>query len=120
MLDSTPDSGLANAGRFVGVQAAFVSPVIFLFALAGVAVAFYRGLVLRESNWLLLALTSGPTLLFFLFHALSAKFLPQWPSSAYATAILAAVAAFARQAEDPLERPWLSRTHLPPLISIAG
>jgi 4-amino-4-deoxy-L-arabinose transferase-like glycosyltransferase len=109
VLDSTPDSGLANAAAFLGVQAAFVSPVIFLFALAGLAVAFYRGLVLDESNWLLLALTSGPTLLFFLFHALSAKVLPQWPSAAYATAILAAVAAFARQAEDPQERPWLRR-----------
>ena len=94
-LESSPDGGLANMGAFVGIQAAFVSPLIFAFIIAGVAVAIWRGWRRQEANWLLLALTAAPTLLYFLVHALSAEVLPQWPSGAYSTGIVAAVAAFA-------------------------
>ena len=80
---------------FVGIQAAFVSPLIFVFIVAGLVVALARGLRRQEANWLLLALTSAPMLLYFLLHALSAEVLPQWPSAAYAAGVVAAVAAFA-------------------------
>ncbi|HYA05387.1 MAG TPA: hypothetical protein VEF90_05805, partial [Xanthobacteraceae bacterium] len=89
------DGGLANMGAFVGIQAAFVSPLIFAFIIAGLAVAIWRGWRRQQANWLLLALTAAPTLLYFLVHALSAEVLPQWPSAAYSTGIVAAVAAFA-------------------------
>jgi hypothetical protein len=48
----------------------------------------------------LLALAVAPMLLYFLIHALSAEVLPQWPSAAYAVAVVAAVAAFADPASD--------------------
>jgi 4-amino-4-deoxy-L-arabinose transferase-like glycosyltransferase len=95
VLDSSSDGGLANAGVYLGVQAAFVSPLIFSFALAGMGVAAWRGIFERRANWLLLALTSAPVFLFFLLHALTGNVLAQWPSAAYATAILAGLAAFA-------------------------
>jgi 4-amino-4-deoxy-L-arabinose transferase-like glycosyltransferase len=94
-LDVSSVGGLANMGAFVGVQAAFVSPLIFIFIVAGLAVAVSRGLRLQEANWLLLALTSAPVLLYFLLHAFSAEVLPQWPSAAYPAGVVAAVAAFA-------------------------
>lgn len=103
-LDASPDGGLANMGAFVGIQAAFVSPLIFGFAIAGVAVAVWRGFRRNEANWLLLALTSAPMLLYFLMHALSAEVLPQWPSAAYPAAMVAAVAAFAPRANEPARR----------------
>ncbi len=116
-LDTSPDGGLANVGAFVGIQAAFVSPLIFGFAMAGLGVAVWRGLRRQEANWLLLAAVSVPMLLYFLVHALSAEVMPQWPSDTYPAAIVAAVAAFAPQpkalSSRRLERyrfeaaPWL-------------
>lgn len=100
-LESSPDGGLANVGTFVGIQAAFVSPLIFGFAIAGLAVAVWRGLRREEADWLLLGLVGAPMLLYFLAHALSAEVLPQWPSAAYPAAIVAAVAAFAPRAKEP-------------------
>jgi 4-amino-4-deoxy-L-arabinose transferase-like glycosyltransferase len=94
-LDVSSVGGLANMGAFVGIQAAFVSPLIFAFIIAGLAFAVARGLRRQEANWLLLALTSAPMLLYFLFHAFSAEVLPQWPSAAYPAGVVAAVAAFA-------------------------
>ena len=93
-LDTSSDGGLANMATFLGIQAAFVSPVIFIFIIAGLAAAAWRGLERQEANWQLLALTSAPILLYFLIHAFSAEVLPQWPSAAYAGGIVAAVAAF--------------------------
>lgn len=104
-LESSADGGLANMGAFVGIQAAFVSPLIFAFIIAGLAVAAWRGWRRQEANWLLLALTAAPTLLYFLVHALSAEVLAQWPSAAYPTGVVAAVAAFAPSAKDPDHRP---------------
>jgi len=103
-LESSNDGGLVNMAAFVGVQAAFVSPLIFAFAVAGVAVAGWRGWRRQEANWLLLAVTAGPTLLYFLAHAFSAEVLAQWPSAVYSTAIVAAVAAFAAPANGPPRR----------------
>lgn len=94
-LDHSSVGGLDNMATFVGIQAAFVSPLIFGFIIAGLAVAFARGLRRQEANWLLLALTSAPMLLYFLLHAFSAEVLPQWPSAAYAAGVVAAVATFA-------------------------
>jgi len=94
-LEVSSVGGVANMSAFVGIQAAFVSPLIFVFIIAGLAVAVSRGLRRREANWLLLALTSAPMLLYFLLHAFSAEVLPQWPSAAYPAGIVAAVAAFA-------------------------
>jgi hypothetical protein len=104
-LHSSPDGGLANAAMFVGGQAVFVSPLIFGFAVAGLAVALLQGWRRQEANWLLLALTSGPMLIYFLVHALSAEVQAQWPSAAYPVGILAAVAAFATRTGDPKPRP---------------
>ncbi len=103
-LDSSPEGGLANIGAFIGIQAAFVSPLIFVFAMARLGVAAWRGLRRQEANWLLLAAVSAPMLLYFLVHALSAEVLPQWPSAAYPAAIVAAVAAFAPRAKEPARR----------------
>src|SRR5215831_4101289 len=100
-LDVSSDGGLGNAGAFVGIQAAFVSPLIFAFIIAGLAVALTRGLRRQEANWLLLALTSAPILVYFLIHALSAEALPQWPSAAYPAGVIAAVAAFAMPQSAP-------------------
>lgn len=94
-LDSLPAGGLGNVGAFVGIQTLFVSPLIFAFAIAGLAVASFRGFFRQEANWLLLAAAAAPMLAYFLLHALSAEVLPQWPSAAYAIAVIAAVAAFA-------------------------
>jgi len=94
-LDHSSVGGLDNMAAFVGIQAAFVSPLIFVFIIAGLAVAVARGLRRQEANWLLLALTSAPILLYFLLHAFSAEVLPQWPSAAYAAGVVAAIAAFA-------------------------
>jgi hypothetical protein len=80
---------------FIGIQGAFVSPMIFMFVIAGLAVAAWRGLFRRQANWLLLALSAAPLLLYFAIHALSSEVLAQWPSAAYATGILAAVASSA-------------------------
>ncbi len=104
-LDSFPDGGLGNVGAFVGIQTLFVSPLIFAFALAGLAVASLRGFFRQEANWLLLACAVAPMLAYFLVHALSAEVLPQWPSAAYAIAVIAAVAAFAPRQEAPERRP---------------
>ncbi len=98
-LEMSSDGGLANAGAFVGIQAAFVSPLIFVWAIGGLGVALWRGLRWQKPNWALLALASAPMLLYFLVHALSAEVLPQWPSAAYPAAVIAAVAAFAAQAQ---------------------
>ncbi|HVO91851.1 MAG TPA: glycosyltransferase family 39 protein, partial [Terriglobales bacterium] len=105
-LDVSSEGGIANAGAFVGIQAAFVSPLIFIFVIVGLAVAASRGLRRQEPNWLLVALISAPMLLYFLFHALSAEVLPQWPSAAYSTGIVAAVAAFAVPPDGPCWRPF--------------
>jgi len=101
---SAADSGLANMGAFIGVQAAFVSPLIFAFIVAGLVVAAWRGLRRQEANWLLLALTAAPMLLYFFAHAFSAEVLTQWPIAAYPTGIVAAVAAFAAPASGPDRR----------------
>jgi 4-amino-4-deoxy-L-arabinose transferase-like glycosyltransferase len=115
VLDTT-NGGLGEVGDFIGVQALFVSPLIFAFAVAGLAVASFRGFFRQEANWLLLACAVAPMLVYFLIHALSAEVLPQWPSAAYAIAVVAAVAAFAPRhgaaAQAPLVRyafaaaPW--------------
>jgi 4-amino-4-deoxy-L-arabinose transferase-like glycosyltransferase len=94
-LDHSPVGGVDNMAAFVGIQAAFVSPLIFVFIIAGLAVAAIRGLRRQEANWLLLALTSAPMLFYFVLHAFSAEVLPQWPSAVYAAGVVAAVAAFA-------------------------
>ncbi len=99
------DGGLGNAGTFVGVQALFVSPLIFVFAVAGLVVASYRGFFRQEANWLLLAAAVAPMLVYFLIHALSAEVLPQWPSAAYGIAVVAAVAAFAPRQDGPAQAP---------------
>jgi 4-amino-4-deoxy-L-arabinose transferase-like glycosyltransferase len=104
-LDSFPDGGLGNVGAFVGIQTLFVSPLIFVFAVAGLVVASLRGFFRQEANWLLLAAAVAPMLAYFLVHALSAEVLPQWPSAAYAIAVIAAVAAFAPHQETPERRP---------------
>jgi 4-amino-4-deoxy-L-arabinose transferase-like glycosyltransferase len=104
-LEFSSVGGLANIGTFVSIQTAFVSPLIFVFIIVGLAVALLRGLRRQEANWLLLALTSAPMLLYFLLHALSAEVLPQWPSAAYPTGVLAAVAAFATPGSTFGQRP---------------
>ena len=106
VLDHSPEAGIVNVGAFLGVQAAFVSPLIFLFALAGSGVALWRGLRGKEANWLLLGMTAAPTILFFIVHALTDKVLAQWPSAAYSTAIVAAVAAFMPRDYGAPGRSW--------------
>lgn len=103
-LDSSADGGLANLGAFIGIQAAFVSPLIFAFAIVGLAVAAWRGWRLQQADWLLLVAVSAPMLLYFLVHALTAEVLPQWPSAVYPAAILAGVATFAPRANNPARR----------------
>ncbi len=105
-LDSA-DGGLGNAASFVDVQALFVSPLIFAFAVAGLAVASWRGFFRQEANWLLLAAAAGPMLVYFLIHALSAKVLAQWPSAAYGIAVVAAVAAFVPRRDAPDRGPFV-------------
>ena len=102
-LDVSSQGGIANLGTFLGIQIAFVSPLIFIFIVAGLAISFWRGWRRQEANWLLLALTSAPVLLYFLVHALSAEVLPQWPSAVYSIGCVAAVAAFTMPI-DPLSR----------------
>ena len=94
-FESSPDGGVTNLGSVVEVQAGFVSPLIFAFVIAGLAVASWRGLFRQEANWLLLAVSAAPMLLYFAIHALSSEVLAQWPSAAYATGIVAAVGAVA-------------------------
>jgi 4-amino-4-deoxy-L-arabinose transferase-like glycosyltransferase len=115
-LDASADGGVVNAAGFVGIQALFVSPLIFAFAIAGLAVAGLRGFRRQEANWQLLFFSSAPMLLYFLVHALSAEVLPQWPSPAYPAAVVAAVAGFAPWTGKPQRRltrysfaaaPWL-------------
>jgi 4-amino-4-deoxy-L-arabinose transferase-like glycosyltransferase len=106
-LDSSSDGGLGNAGAFVGIQILFVSPLIFVFAVGGVGVATARGVLRQHANWLLLALATVPMLLYFLVHAFSAEVLPQWPSAAYAIAVVAAVAAFAPREGVPERGPLI-------------
>jgi 4-amino-4-deoxy-L-arabinose transferase-like glycosyltransferase len=106
-LETSSDGGLANVGAFVGIQAAFVSPLIFGFAVAGLGVAVWRGLRWQKPNWGLLALASAPMLLYFLVHAFSAEVLPQWPSAAYPTAVIAAVAAFSAPMKGHRYQPLL-------------
>lgn len=103
-LDTT-DGGLGEAADFVGVQALFVSPLIFMFAVAGLAVATARGWLRQEADWLLLAVAAAPMLVYFLIHALSAEVLAQWPSPVYAVAVVAAVAAFAPSTNTAPQRP---------------
>jgi 4-amino-4-deoxy-L-arabinose transferase-like glycosyltransferase len=105
-FEYSPQGGIGNAAAFLGIQAAFVSPLIFAFIIAGLAVAAWRGLLQQQTNWLLLALSAAPVLLYFTIHALSAEVLAQWPSAAYATGILAAVAVFAAPAPN-LKQPLL-------------
>jgi len=88
-FETSTDAGLGNLGIFLGTQAAFVSPLIFAFVIAGLAVATWRGVLRQQANWLLLALCAAPMLLYFAVHALSAEVLAQWPSAVYPTAILA-------------------------------
>jgi 4-amino-4-deoxy-L-arabinose transferase-like glycosyltransferase len=101
--------GLANMSAFIGIQAAFVSPLIFVFIVAGLAVAAWRGLRRQEANWLLLALSAAPVLLYFLAHALSAEVLAQWPSAAYQTGIVAAIAACTAPASNVDRRRLFTR-----------
>ena len=105
-LDKT-NGGLGEAANFVGIQALFVSPLIFIFAVAGLAVATSRGLLRQQANWLLLAAAAAPMLVYFLVHALAAEVLPQWPSAAYGIAAIAAVAAFAPRETTPQHRPLI-------------
>jgi 4-amino-4-deoxy-L-arabinose transferase-like glycosyltransferase len=95
------NGGLGEAADFVGIQALWVSPLIFAFAVGGLAVATARGIFRQQANWLLLAAAAAPMLAYFLIHALSAEVLPQWPSAAYGIAAIAAVAAFAPGAMAP-------------------
>jgi 4-amino-4-deoxy-L-arabinose transferase-like glycosyltransferase len=94
-FEASADAGVGNVAGYLGIQAAFVSPLIFVFLVAGLGIATWRGVLRQEANWLLLALSGAPMLLYFAVHALSAEVLAQWPSAAYPTGILAAVAAFA-------------------------
>ena len=99
-FETSADAGIGNLGIFLGIQAAFVSPLIFAFVIAGLAVATWRGVLRQQANWLLLAFSAAPMLLYFAVHALSAEVLAQWPSAVYPTAIIAAVAAFAAPARN--------------------
>ena len=99
-LDKT-NGGLGEAANFIGIQALFVSPLIFIFGIAGLAVATSRGLLRRQANWLFLSAAATPMLAYFLIHALSAEVLPQWPSAAYGVVAIAAVAAFAPREKAP-------------------
>lgn len=105
-LDTT-DGGLGEAADFIGVQALFVSPLIFIFAVAGLAAATARGWLRQQADWLLLAVAAAPMLVYFLIHALSAEVLAQWPSPVYAVAVVAAVAAFAPWEKAASQRPLL-------------
>ena len=105
-LDSG-NGGLAEAADFIGIQALFVSPLIFGFAVAGLAAATAHGSSRRNANWLLLAAAAAPMLAYFLIHALSAEVLPQWPSAAYAIAVVAGVAAFAPGEKAPQRGPLI-------------
>ena len=67
-FETSPDGGVSNLAGFVTIQAAFVSPLIFAFVIAGLVVASWRGLFHRQANWLLLPLSAGPMLLFFAVH----------------------------------------------------
>lgn len=106
-LDVSSQGGLANLGEFLGIQAAFVSPLIFAFIILGLTISFRRGVRRQEANWLLLALTSAPILLYFSVHALSAEVLPQWPSAAYSIGVVAAVAVFSVPADGAGWRPFI-------------
>ncbi len=106
------EAGLRYLWEFLGGQAGLVSPLIFLFAVAGLGIATWRGLAGRRPEWLLLALTAAPMLLFFVHHALADRVQANWPGAAYPAAILAAVAAFGGSTWPPLRRalraaPWV-------------
>lgn len=76
-------------GRFVGLQAALVSPLLWLACLAAVAVAVRRW---REPSWRIAALFSAPLLLLMAaiapFHWVKGN----WGAPAYPVALLAAAA----------------------------
>ena len=105
-LDET-GGGVGETADFIGIQALWVSPLIFTFAVAGLAVATSRGALRRKANWLLLAFAAAPMLVYFLIHALSAEVLPQWPSPVYGIAVIAAVAAFGSADETSRRGPLL-------------
>ncbi len=105
-LDTTK-GGFGAVGDFLCIQVLFVSPLVFVFAVAGLVVAAWRGFSRQNANWLLLAFAVAPMLLYFLIHALSAEVLPQWPSAAYAIAVIAAVAVFTPRQNAPEHDPFL-------------
>jgi len=99
---------LENFGDLLGGQAAYMAPILFLFAVAGVVVFFVRW---RDAGWQRLALpvwTSVPALAYFVYHTLHARveanwLIPLWPS----LTLVGAAAATALWQRRPRLTAWL-------------
>jgi len=101
-------SFLENLGDLLAGQAAYMAPILFIFALAGVVTFFVRW---RDAGWQQLALpvwTSVPALAYFLYHTLHARveanwLIPLWPS----LALVGAAAAMRLWRARPRLTGWL-------------
>jgi 4-amino-4-deoxy-L-arabinose transferase-like glycosyltransferase len=84
-VGATDGNMLANLGDFVGGQAGFMLPILFVFALIGLVLVLRRPLVADRTRLLLPALSGLPALAYFIVHTAHARveanwMIPLWPS----------------------------------------
>ena len=74
--------------RFLGGQAALVSPILFVALLAALVRGFYQGRQAGGKEALFLACFTGPLLLFMLLVSLQSRVEANWPTPAYLAGFL--------------------------------
>lgn len=95
-LKTKKAAGLLSFMKYIGGQAAVLSPFLFLACIWGMA----KGLIvwIRDKDWRYLFLTSFAAfvVVFFGYSSLKAKVEGNWPMPAYFTAVIACVALYSK------------------------
>ena len=86
----SPERAPQYLAELVGGQLALATPLIFLFLVAGVALAVRTTWLRRDPAWTLLAIMSLVPTLVFLQHAVGDRVQANWPAIVYPAAAIAA------------------------------
>lgn len=87
---------VADALEFIGAQAAFLTPLVFVAVVYGVWMALARGVKEKRDELLFVFFTSAPLFIFFVVKSLHGKVQANWAVAAFVTAFPAAAWAVGR------------------------
>lgn len=115
---------LRYLGEFAATQFGFLTPFVFVLAVAGLWLAFARRRDADSEPRMLLIAAVGPMLLYFLLHSLHDRVHGNWLAPVYPVlAVLGAEAAFQISTFGERTRPWIALSRslsLPIGLSLAG